>query len=374
MTMGPYTSKTWVERNSKKTLFFLILFLTLFLDILGTGIYHLIKYGSIHKDHLDPVVGRPHPIFHHTLAPKIQAFPTEWGPIQYSMTTNSLGFKDRTARNVPLRSTKYRILFMGDSFTQGPGLEYDKTFVGLIDEKVSSEGSEILNGAAVSYSPAIYYLKTQYLLKNVGLWFNHLVVCLDISDIQDEAENYSIENGKVISQESLIKAWIYDYSMIPRNILHTSIKIKNWINQDPEFLRNDEDKYYGISLTRSLWTVNEEIYRRYGKIGLTRARAHMDQLKKLVADFGISMTLVIYPWPDQIFHKDLDSLQVQFWKGWAKQSGVKLVNLFPVFISLHEDPKRIISQYYIQGDVHWNDRGHRLVAEELTRELNFDYF
>jgi hypothetical protein len=42
--------------------------------------------------------------------------------------TDSLGFKDASRRAVPDRR---RILFIGDSFTEGVGLPYEQTFVGL---------------------------------------------------------------------------------------------------------------------------------------------------------------------------------------------------------------------------------------------------
>jgi len=45
---------------------------------------------------------------------------------------------------------------------------------------------EILNAAAVSYSPRIYYLKTKYLIEEKGLVFDELYVFIDISDIQNE--------------------------------------------------------------------------------------------------------------------------------------------------------------------------------------------
>jgi hypothetical protein len=44
--------------------------------------------------------------------------------------TNSLGFKDAMPRNVPLHSKRKRVLFLGDSFTEGLGTSYNETFVG----------------------------------------------------------------------------------------------------------------------------------------------------------------------------------------------------------------------------------------------------
>ena len=48
---------------------------------------------------------------------------------------------------------------------------------------------KIANLAASSYSPIIYFFKTKELL-NDGISFEHLIVFIDISDVQDEAEIY----------------------------------------------------------------------------------------------------------------------------------------------------------------------------------------
>ena len=56
------------------------------------------------------------------------------GGTVYSISTNSLGFKDKTNRQISLKTDKKRLVFIGDSFTEGLGLIYEKTFVGLIDE------------------------------------------------------------------------------------------------------------------------------------------------------------------------------------------------------------------------------------------------
>ncbi len=366
MTMRSSSSKSWFERHAKTTLFFLILLSTLLIDLLGTAAYHLIKYGSISKTSSNPIVGQRHPIFHHTLIPNLQSISLKWGPLQYLLTTDSLGFKNQTTKSIPLSSQNFRILFMGDSFTAGDGLSYEKTFVGLINQKVSSQGIEILNGAVSSYSPAIYYLKTQYLLKNVGLKFNHLIVCLDISDIQDEAEYYEIVDGKIVYQKYHLKEWVFDYTLLTRKILRKSLKI---LKLDPELQRTKNEESLGINLFRSLWTINEAAFKQYGEIGLTKAKIHMNQLHQLLKEAEIPLTLVIYPWPDQIFNNDLDSRQVQFWKEWAESQGVPIINLFPDFISPANDPKHVISQNFIPGDVHWNENGHRLVANQLMKKL-----
>ena len=207
----------------KKSLFFIFLLLTLLLDFSLTGVYHLYKYGTIHKYAARSAMRERSSIFHHTLKANSHHSIEPWGHLIYSLSTNSLGFKDRAIRQVPLHSSQYRILFMGDSFTEGVGYEYERTFVGRLDEVLKSYNIEILNAAVATYSPTIYFKKTEYLLETVGLDFDHLIVFLDISDIKDEAKNYRMQEGQVVSLEnkrkrSKIEYFIFQYTGLVKNI------------------------------------------------------------------------------------------------------------------------------------------------------------
>ena len=142
-----------------------------------------------------------------------------------------------------------------------------------------------------------------------------------------------------------------------------------WRKTFPESLRSDEDKKYGTNRHRSLWTVKDDVLSEYGQEGIQRAREHMDQLYHLPQHHDIEMTIGVYPWPDQIIHHDLDSRQVRLWREWATEHSVTFFNFFPYFIKPDSDPKAILSTYFLEGDVHWNEQGHELMARALTEQL-----
>ena len=73
-------------------------------------------------------------------------------------------------------------------------MPYEQTFVGLIAEQMPEK--KIANLGVMSYSPTIYYLRLIDFLDK-GYTFKELVVYIDISDIQDEA-NYAIVDGRVV--------------------------------------------------------------------------------------------------------------------------------------------------------------------------------
>jgi len=72
-----------------------------------------------------------HPYYHHDLAAGYDGTGA-WGPIRYAVRTNSLGFRDARVREVPGRTDRLRVLFPGDSFIEGLGIDYDSTFAGLL--------------------------------------------------------------------------------------------------------------------------------------------------------------------------------------------------------------------------------------------------
>src|SRR5262249_32763549 len=86
-----------------------------------------------------------------------------------------------------------RFVFIGDSFTEGLGYPWEQTFVGLLSRSLGE--AEILNAAVSSYSPTAYYIKIKWLLDE-GYVFDHVVVLIDISDIQDEMW-YAVTNGAI---------------------------------------------------------------------------------------------------------------------------------------------------------------------------------
>ena len=366
--MGSEKETGWIQRHPKRSLLVFLLLVTLVLDFALTGVYHLFKYGTIHKYADRRALGERSPVFHHALKPNTEFLYQRWGNLRHSVSTNSLGFRDRSVRHVPLISDKHRILFMGDSFAYGVGLPYDKTFICLIEAELEDSNVEVLNGGVVSYSPAIYWKKTEYLLSKAGLRFDHLVVLLDISDIQDEADFYDTNEERVVwirGATPTVREFLYEYTTILRNLWEVAEEAYDRATEAPDTRRTEEDRRYATNEYRSLWTVDKGAYTDYGARGIEKAKRHMSRLYDLLQAHGIDMTLVVYPWPTQILREDRDSIQVRIWREWASERSVLFIDLFPDFIPTGQDPKEVIRKYFIPGDLHWNEEGHRLVARRL---------
>ncbi len=360
---------SWIWRHPRITIGLTVIVATIGLDFLLANVLMLLGlYAPQHK--IESYYRIRHDAYNHTLAPNIDFSEGRWGPIGYRMDTNSLGFKDRSARSLPLTTERYRILFIGDSFTEGVGIEYADTFVGIVHALLEKKEIDTLNAAAASYSPIIYLRKVQHLLNDVGLEFDHLVVCIDLSDITDEVDLYKHDKqGNVVLQSPPGLGAAIKHFMTENTILLSNIRILFRVIK--KSAQKDEEFHDALNRKRGRWSVDENAFEAYARAGLSKAARHMDELFKLLQRQGIALSVVVYPWPDQIFHRDLHSKQVAFWEEWTDRHEVQFINLFPAFIH-DRAPRAVIEEFYIKGDIHWNEAGHSLVAEELLKQLDSD--
>jgi len=326
-----------------------------------------------------PGVWSPH--YHHDLKVSYKAV-ERWGPTSYELRTNSMGFRDQDTRTVKLSDSRYRILFLGDSFTQGLGCAYEKTFVGLTANSLGPNEYEVLNGGVVSYSPKLYHLKLKYLLEVKKMKLDAVVVFLDISDIQDEIVYGlfypdQLQSGMPIhaflKNNSLIYYAINGFFDIPLDRhKDVSSQISAGLRSMCKRMRNlvipekEIDVYEKYASERAEWAYDKEVFDKWGRKGLGLATAHMEKIHDLCVSNKIPLLMAIYPWPCQILRRELASIHTEHWAGFCAAKNIPLLNYFPVFINMPDKtPPQVIDNYFLSGDVHWNEQGHQLIAEQL---------
>ena len=116
------------------------------------------------------------------------------------------------------------------------------------------------------------------------------------------------------------------------------------------------------------WSLNKQVFEKWGKKGLLLAEKNMLNLIDLCKENNIKINIVIYPWPIIIYHKDLENIQVSFWREFCEKNKITLINLYPDFIN-NTESKIIINKYFIINDVHWNKEGHKLIADKLMKYI-----
>jgi len=359
------------ERHPRATVAVLVL-----VSLLGTDFAFTRVYRRLHPPPppgAPTALRRPSDLYHHDLQPRASVEGEVWGPRRSPYRTNSLGFRDRAVREVPLRGDRPRLLFIGDSFTEGVGVTYEDSFVGRVDAALAPRGVEVLNAGVISYCPIIYFRKVKHLLEDVGLRFDALVVYIDIGDIQDEVTYKLDAEGNVRPRAARrVQELGADQQHGGRGFFRFP-RLKRFLDRNSLLGSRAYvalERLFPMEGNRAgLWTVQDDVFEAYGREGLELAGQDMDRLQGLLQARGIPLTVAVYPWPDQVRHHDLQSRQVVFWREWAAAHGAGFIDYFPRFIGT-QPPEQVLERYFIPGDVHWNEEGHRLIAEGFLDEYS----
>jgi hypothetical protein len=121
------------------------------------------------------------PVLHHRARPEVSA--TIAGT---EFSTNSLGLRDREY-TTPKPAGVFRILMLGDSFTEGGGLTLEQTVAKRVERALNAGGCgayEVVNAGVASYSPILEYLLVQRLAP--VLQPDLVVVNFDMTDVHDD--------------------------------------------------------------------------------------------------------------------------------------------------------------------------------------------
>ncbi|HIN39185.1 MAG TPA: hypothetical protein EYM84_02810 [Flavobacteriales bacterium] len=111
------TEKNILERNPAKALLLLISLFLIITDLI-IGLFLIPKDNDYYN-----TFRTSHTYYHHGLKPNQKALAKGING-EFVLFTNSLGLRDSSIREVPIKSRKRRILFIGDSFTEGVGVTY----------------------------------------------------------------------------------------------------------------------------------------------------------------------------------------------------------------------------------------------------------
>lgn len=328
---------------------------------------------------------------HHGLKADVSAL-ASWGPIVYPMHINSLGFRDSSVRKVPLKSDKKRILILGDSHSEGVGIDYPNTYAGILQKAGEASDVEVLNASAVSYSPKIHYLKGEYLLRQKGLSVDEVWVVIDISDLQNEIAYQSFESRAPTLWDEIDQSVrrffrTYSYTGFTLYSFNQNAEITEFtkaisgmqkeIDRQPyenavelykDFFSNfgDEDllrdpSFHGVGE----WIYDESL-RELADQGLNMGFENISKLNEICRENNIKVRLSVHPWQLQVMKGDTTDYYVDQWRTFCEDEEIDFMNLYPLFVT-EENPLHVIETCYIKGDNHWSEQGHKRVAEYLKR-------
>ena len=102
---------------------------------------------------------------------------------------------------------------------------------------------------------------------------------------------------------------------------------------------------------------------KWGRRGLEIAGNNLDKIVAICREWDCHMTLVVYPRPENVDAADRNSIQVTHWR--AASRNVRFIDGFAHFF--REPAEVALRKYFIAGDVHCTELGHRLLFHEVKR-------
>lgn len=321
------------------------------------------------------------PVYDHGFAADFDGYDV-WGELRYRLTTNSLGFKDARVRNVPLKSASRRVLLIGDSFAEGIGMSFEDSFAGMLEHagQERSEKIEFLNAGVASYSPSIYYQKIKYLIES-GVQFDEVVLFSDTSDVTDEATSYfcidddpkyrkycTSAEGSMQKEASPPKRDFFIDNFVVTNRVRITVKrsIQSFLGNRRRSLNTDHARIGWVIPGLDVGNGDQPLG---VDGGIARSLQNMGKLADLLAARKIPLTIVVYPWAQQIAQGDRDSRQVSLWRDFCPGRCKAFINLYPAFFAAADADKDWYEHLFILGDDHYSAEGNRFMFRELARQL-----
>lgn len=381
LTMESKIKVSRFERNPKTTISIILVVAILIMDLIGTATFQFVSARFFPApDSFGESFRQSSEIYDHDLKPMANVQKAAWGPWTYQMYTNSLGFRDRENRIISLESKNHRILLLGDSLTEGIGVNFENSYAGLLQRQLEPRGIEVLNAAVVAYSPLTYYQKLKYLLETKGLKVNEIVVFLATASASIETEFEFDAKGEVV------KASVGPNAIREEQLGHREFNVPSNLQGVVQFIREHSilvrsvsrglkriylGKVADFDLNRgtTLWTVKHDLYEKYGKKGMENCGRNMTRLMELARKHGLPVTIGVLPQPDQVYYEDLNSIWVQYWRQWASQNGADFIDFFASFIG-KGDKFEILENAFIHKDTHYSAGGHKIVADAFLAHFN----
>ena len=98
----------------------------------------------------------------------------------------------------------------------------------------------------------------------------------------------------------------------------------------------------------------------------------MQELHKLTEQYGIKLSVAVYPWPGQVLFDVENSKQVKIWKKFCENRCEYFINSFPSIFNLSKKigKQKTIDKLYIKHDVHYNYAGNKLLYLDFLKVFN----
>jgi len=285
-----------------------------------------------------------------------KVFVNEFGE-QAHVRQNQYGHRGQ-AHPITKNPKKYRILVVGDSFTEGIHVGENDLFTDLLERNNSS--MEVINAGVGGYGTVQEYLY----LETAGLKHNPDLVLLMVFE-NDLADNclsaypgfgprpYAVRNGQSVQ--------IVRYPD-PREFLKYALPVPfaNALNRHSYLFYFLNDNVYYRLRAAHMRELQKADLKRTDECGRYDVMFSMiNQIVQLLAAHKVRLALVLIPTREQVRQGDVSTLQPII--DYCEREGIAYLSLLQrLRMDMDKAPP------YFPRDIHWTRAGHRLAAEGIS--------
>jgi hypothetical protein len=333
---------------------------------------------------------RSDPVLDHSFIPNSSGhYKTTEFDVEYRI--NSLGLREHEISRTKPAGTR-RVLMLGDSFTEGDGVDHDATFSHrlqtMLDTTKLGSRWEVINAGVGSYAPSLEFLYLRH--GGLDLSPDIVVLNLDLSDFFDDihyaqrtrydARGVPVATGPEVEHrpDSRLEAGLLDIKDFFKDHTRLYNFIRLRIDRYLEGARHTVDMSGNIGVDKYAMLRPEYggFIERDGAMTFHNLYMIRDTLRARGIDFHVTL----YPYGLQVgptewtagrkfwgFRPDsVYSITPQFMiEQILTRNGIEVTNLSEPFRELG----RQTSPLYHDYNGHWLPAGHALVARELYARL-----
>ncbi len=330
---------------------------------------------------------QPDPVFHHRFVPGASGFHKSL-EFYAGYSINAVGLRDREVSLKKPEGTR-RILLLGDSFTEGNGVEAKDAFPArlqaLIDAAAPSTRWEILNAGEGSYSPLLHYLLLKERL--IHLDPDLVILNLDLSDVYDDIQYTKLATFDPSGEPLAVRAeperspgpWYVEAAYSLKDFLKEHTRLYNFLRRRIASLLTTRPEPSGDVRTDKYAMLRDGYdLRDGGDWSLTFG--YIRRIRDLLAARRIPLWLTVYPYGHQVSAREWHHGRV-FWsfeqrrvyttapqkqvEQLGQKMGIRVVNLTEDFL----ERSRKEFPLYFPYDGHFTPAGHAVAAAAIFREL-----
>jgi len=294
-----------------------------------------------------PYAPRPNATWYYLIHPE-RAGPSTKPEFDFETRINSLGFRDvEPALEKPPGT--FRIIGIGDSFTQGVGAAFEDTYLQVLQHDLNASGDlvdvAVMSAGVAGSDPLFGFL----LLRDKLLGFEPDLVTLTInsSDFNDVVfrggKERFVSDGTLQYREPPGDEWLYEHSHFYR-FIKMGVLGYDWLH-----LRDAERKRRTLGAVDDL----EEAITDY------RDLAHKE---------GFAFVVILHPMRNELIKEryDLGFEELTEYLEAEEIPFVDLPSYFHTYLDEHDVPP---SSLYWEIDAHHNAQGYALFAKGLEAYL-----